>query len=146
MSSETGLQLGKERTIRYALLPHAGDWREASVYRDALELNHPLMCRPVAAHPGLLPPRWGLLEVSAPNVVVSSMKPGKDGTAVLRVYEAAGKATGDVTIKVNAEVLSAHETNLMEDPGPRMAVLSNTVRFDLHPFEIKTMTLQLGKP
>ena len=27
MSSESGFQLGKERTMRYALVPHAGDWR-----------------------------------------------------------------------------------------------------------------------
>ncbi len=55
MSSETGLQLGVERSMQYALVPHLGDWREARVYRDGLELNHPLICRSVLSHPGTLP-------------------------------------------------------------------------------------------
>ena len=47
MSSDSGFQLGQERTMQYALVPHAGDWREAGVFRDGLELNHPLICRNV---------------------------------------------------------------------------------------------------
>ena len=65
MSSESGFQIGKERTMRYALVPHAGDWREAGVFRDGLEFNHPLLARVAAPHAGPLPARWGLLEVSA---------------------------------------------------------------------------------
>ena len=84
--------------MRYALVPHAGDWREAGVFRDGLEFNHPLICRKVLPHAGTLPARWGLLEVSSPNVVVSALKPGRDGTAVLRVYEAAGQAAPGVKI------------------------------------------------
>ena len=76
MSSESGFQIGQERTLRYALVPHAGDWREAGVFRDGLEFNHPLLCRAVLPHAGTLPARWGLLEVSNPNVVVSALKPG----------------------------------------------------------------------
>ena len=75
----------------YALVPHAGDWREAGVYRDGLEFNHPLLCRAVLPHAGNLPARWGLLEVSNPGVVVSALKPGSQGVAVLRVYEATGR-------------------------------------------------------
>ena len=118
MSSETGLQLGKERTLRYALVPHNGDWRDAGIFREGLEFNHPLLCRQVAPHPGPLPKRWGLLDVSAPNVVVSSLKPGKEGTGLLRVYEAAGKSTAAVSIQLHAELLSANETNLMEVGSP----------------------------
>ena len=53
--------------MRYALVPHAGDWREAGVFRDGLEFNHPLLCREVLPHAGSLPARWGLLEVSSPE-------------------------------------------------------------------------------
>src|SRR5205807_3929409 len=53
MSSDTGLQLGRERTLRYAIVPHAGDWREAGIYRDGLELNNPLIVRKSPPHPGL---------------------------------------------------------------------------------------------
>ena len=79
MSSETGLQLGRERTMRYALVPHEGDWRTTGVFRDGWEFNHPLVCRKVSPHQGPLPKSWGLVEVSSPNVVVSSLKPSREG-------------------------------------------------------------------
>ena len=48
MSSESGLQLGTERTMRYALIAHAGNWRDAGIVRAGWELNHPLLCRNVS--------------------------------------------------------------------------------------------------
>ncbi|MFI5459840.1 MAG: alpha-mannosidase [Isosphaerales bacterium] len=144
MSSDSGFQLGQERTMRYALVPHAGDWREAGVFRDALELNHPLLCRKVLPHPGSLPARWGLLDVSNPNVVVSSLKPSRDGDVALRVYEAAGRPAAGVTVKLRAKLLSAREANLLEDAGGDLKIEGDAVQFDLHPFEIKTMRLRLG--
>jgi len=144
MSSDSGFQLGQERTLRYALVPHAGDWREAALYRSGLEFNHPLLCRNVLPHPGALPKRWGLLEVSNPGVVVSSLKPSHEGDVALRVYEASGQPAAGVTIKLNSKVLSAHEANLLEDAGTELNAGGNSVRLDLHPFEIKTIRLRLG--
>jgi alpha-mannosidase len=40
-------------------------------------------------------------------------------------------------------VASANESNLIEETGQSLAVQNNTLRFDLHPFEIKTFKLQL---
>jgi alpha-mannosidase len=144
MSSETGFQIGQERILHYALVPHAGDWRDAGVFRDGLELNHPLICRTVAPHPGRLPKRWGLLEVSAPGVVVSALDPAPDGDAVLRVYEATGRPAQGVSVRWNAPVAAAREADLLERPGKVLAVSGNAVRLDLHPFEIRTIRLRLG--
>jgi alpha-mannosidase len=144
MSSDTGLQLGQERTIRYALVPHTGDWREAGIFRDGLEFNQPLVCRNVLPHAGTLPPKWGLLEVSHPNVVVSSLKPSRGRGIALRIYEAAGKPTPAVKIKPRPKLVSASEINLLEDAGAALKVDDNSVSFDLRPFEIKTIRLQLA--
>jgi alpha-mannosidase len=144
MSSDSGFQLGQERTLRYGLVPHAGDWREARVFRDGYELNHPLICRGVLAHGGSLPNRWGFLEVSNPDVVVSSLKPTRNGELALRVYEAAGRPAAGVTIKLRATVLSASDANLLEDAGAQVKTEANAVRVDLGPFEIKTIRLRLG--
>jgi alpha-mannosidase len=144
MSSDSGFQLGQERTVRYALVPHAGDWCEAGVFRDGWELNHPLLCRQVHPHLGPLPRQWGLFDVSSRNVVASSLKPGRGGDLVLRVYEAAGKPAPSVKIKLHAKVLRASATNLMEDAGADLKPENNVVRFDLHPYEIKTIRLRLG--
>ena len=50
MSSETGFELARQLTFRYALVPHQGDWRQAAVYRDGMEFNRPLLCQKVAPH------------------------------------------------------------------------------------------------
>ncbi len=144
MSSESGFQLGQERTMRYALVPHAGDWREARVYRDGLELNHPLLCRKVLSHAGTLPARWGLLEVSNPNVVVSALKPGREGTTILRVYEATGRPAPGVRIAFKARVTEARGANLMEDPEDELKVEDNASTLDLRPYQIRTIRLRLG--
>jgi alpha-mannosidase len=141
--SNTGLELGKELTFHYSLSPHAGDWRTAGVYRTGLEVNNPLIVRKMATHAGTLPKTWGLLEVSPGNVVLSALKPAKDGATVIRVYEASGQATTGATIKLHAKVISANEANLMEDSSAKVKVQQNTLQFDLHPFEIKTFKLRL---
>ncbi len=143
VSSDLGLELGVTRTFDYALLPHEGDWRAAEVYRTGWEFNHPLTIRKVSSHPGPLPKRWGLLEVSQPDVVVSALKPGRDGSAVLRVYEAAGRPSTGIKIKLNAEIASAREVNLIEDDSAALEVANNTIQFDLGPYQIKTFSLKL---
>ena len=142
-SSNSGLELGKELTFHYALMPHAGDWRDAGVSRAGLEFNNPLVVRKVALHNGTLPKQWGLLEVSPANVVLSALKPAKDGATIIRVYEATGKDTSGATISLHAKVASATEANLMEDSGRELKVQNDSVQFDLHPFEIKTFKLRL---
>ncbi len=144
MSSETGFELGQSRVFHYALVPHGGDWRQAAVYRDGLEFNHPFLVRKTARHAGSLPKRWGLLEISHPNVVLTAFKPGLGKTAVLRVYEAAGQATPQVAIKLRGRITAANESNLLEDTGRKLKIRNDTVQFDLHPFEIKTIKLQLA--
>jgi alpha-mannosidase len=144
MSSDSGFQLGAERTMRYALVPHQGDWRAAGIFRDGLELNHPLVCLTSLSHSGSLPKRWGLFELSSPDAVVSSLKPSRGDTVALRVYEASGRPAAGVTVKVNAKVLSAREANLMEDPGAEITTDGHAVRLDLRPYEIKTILMRLG--
>gem|GEM_PF-327034 len=145
VSSDLGLELGVERTFHYAFLPHLGSWQEAGVYRSGLEFNNPLIARPVAKHAGTLPKQWGLLEVSAPNVVTSALKLGEDGGVILRVYEAAGKATSGVKIKLTRDVASASEVNLIERPTRKVVLQGDGFSFDLRPYEIKTFKLEPDK-
>jgi alpha-mannosidase len=138
MSSDTGLMMGTDLEFNYALVPHEGDWRQAEVYRHGLEYNNLLLCRKAGVHSGKLPKAWGLLELSKPNVVITALKPGKDGSTILRLYEASGRATPGVTIRSKIKIISVNEANIIEDTGSKLKVAMDTIQFDLKPFEIKT--------
>ena len=143
ISSDLGLELGVKRTFDYALVPHEGDWRAAEIYRAGWEFNNPLAVRKVSLHAGSLPKRWGLLNVSQRDVVVSALKPGRGGSVVLRVYEAAGRPSRSIKIKLNAGISSAREVSLLEDGGAELKVVDDTLQFDLGPYQIKTFSLKL---
>jgi hypothetical protein len=79
-------------------------------------------------------------------VVASAFKQSKDGTSVLRVYEAAGQAAKAVRVTLRFNLKQLHEANLIEDKGAPLAFERDGFTFDLKPFEIKTFKLSLGTP
>ena len=145
VSSASGQEKGKRFVFDYALLPHSGTWREARAYRAGLEFNNPLIVRKAAPHAGELPARWGFLQVSPENVVLSAAKLSKDGSTIVRVYEAEGKPVAGAEIRLAAGLEAAEEANLLEDGQGAISAQGNTLRFDLGPFEIKTVKLRLTR-
>ncbi len=144
-SSDTGLELGKRMSFDYALVPHAGTWQDAAVYRAGLDFNNPLISRPASVHKGDLPPRWGLLNISSGDVVLSALKPSRDGEVAIRVYEAAGQSANGVRMHFAVPVAEVRNANLMEDPSSEVPLRENAFTFDLRPYEIKTFRLRLAK-
>lgn len=142
-SSDLGLELGVERTFKYALVPHSGDWRAARIYKAGFEFNNPLIARVVSSHDGTLPPSWGLVEIAPANVVLTAFKPGADGGTVIRVYEAAGVETEAATIRFQPGALRVSEVDLLEKPICRITLQANKLAFHLRPHEIKTFKLEL---
>jgi alpha-mannosidase len=148
-TSDRGLELDVPRTLRYALAPHHGDWRDAAVFRDAAEFARPLVCVKAAAHEGPLGTSFGLLTISSRNVVLSALQAGRDGALSVRVFEATGRAATGVALTVATKILDAAVTNLMGDPIAPLAPPTQNgtcVSFDLGPFEIKTLRLRLAPP
>jgi alpha-mannosidase len=142
-SSDSGLELGKWMSFDYALVPHAGAWQDAQVFRAGLEFNNPLIVRKTGVHAGGMPAVWGLMDVSNPYVVVSALKPSRGGEVAVRVYEAAGQPARSVRLHFARRVAEARAANLIEDPGAPLPVRDNAISFDLQPYEIKTFLLRL---
>jgi alpha-mannosidase len=138
VGSDTGLGIGRKYVLKYALVPHAGDWRAAVPWRTGMEFNQPLIVQTVAAHAGKLPAKWGLLEVSDENAVISALKPGSGGTVILRVYEAAGRSSRGVSAVWQVPISRVQETNLIEDSDDLIESQRDRFTFDLKPYEIKT--------
>ena len=144
MSSDSGYMMGKELTFEYALVPHGGDAFSAQVPQQGQALNSPLRAAPAAAGEGVLPPVWGLLAVDAPNVLVSTVRNSENGGAVVRLYEAAGQAAPDVSVRFSAPVSSVEEVNLLEEEARPLALDGVTVTVGLSPFQIRTLRFCLA--
>ena len=142
MSSDTGLELGKQFTFDYALFPHAGAWNEAGVVCEGMAFTHPLLAVTAASAPGTLPRRWGLLELNSSQVLLTALKPGENGGVVVRLYEAAGRPARQIAVRLPAHVIMAQELNLMEDPVGELAIKDHSLILEFRPFEIKTIQLR----
>ena len=143
MSSEIGLSAGPGADDAVCPGPARGRLARGGRLPRRLEFNHPLICRNVLPHAGSLPEALGAarcLESQRRRLVAET---DRDGDVALRVYEASGRPAAGVTIKLRAKVRSAREANLMEDAGADVKTEGNSVRFDLPPFEIKTIRLRL---
>jgi alpha-mannosidase len=82
------------QTLVYALLPHAGDWRDIETVRAAEELNNPLISLVEPPHAGTLGTSMAFLECSPSNIVCTVLKKAEDSDdLVIRLYETAGRDT-----------------------------------------------------
>ncbi len=135
--------------IRYALFPHAGDWK-SGVWSEAEGFNVP----PVAAEPpssalgrshASRPEQARLIEVDPPEIVLSGVKQSEDGgRLIVRLVEVNGTgATARLTPPV--PVQSAERLDLLERPLAAAAapvVTDGTVSVVLKPHEIVTLGIK----
>jgi len=82
------------QVVRYSLVPHAEDWRQADATRRADALCSPAIAADAKPHPG----RWGravsFLSVSPENLIAEVLKRAEDANGfIVRVYETAGRDT-----------------------------------------------------
>jgi alpha-mannosidase len=123
----------------YALLPHAGDFREARVIEEAYALNVPLVVRPVEPHAGSLPATHSFFQLDRPGAIIETIKVAEDGGAlIVRLYESAG-ARGPVTLTTSLPLQKAWLADLLENELKPVALKKGRVRIDLQPFEIVTL-------
>jgi alpha-mannosidase len=138
-----------EHEFTYALLPHAGTWREALAVRAGLELNVPPRALPAARGRGELGSSHSFFSVDAPGVVVETVKRAeKSGALALRLYEAHG-ARARAVLRTSLPVRSVAETDLMEENPKRLRTRRSAAGVEIplsfRPFEIKTLVLALPR-
>ena len=141
-----GYEKGVEHRFDVALVPHAGDWRDAELVRRGAEMNRPLVAVKTGTHEGDLAPRASFWSLNHGNVVLSAVRACGDG-AVVRVYEAHGKATQGVVLESGWEWGSVEDCDLIERPREvanpaQLETGGRSVAFDLGPFEIRTVKLR----
>jgi alpha-mannosidase len=132
-----------EHAFRYALLPHAGDWRAAHVPREADEVADPLLVLPLAEAVGAGAPRAPFrLELEAGDVEIACCKPAEDlaGRVVRLVERHGGLARG--RIHWAGPVGEVRPVDLLEEPAEAEVEHDAAARittFTLDAFEILTL-------
>lgn len=88
--------------LKYELIPHAGDWRQASVPQKACELNVLATTVLETYHKGSLPSFYRGLEFSSSHIIATVLKEAEDGEGwILRCYETNGeKVTTNIQLPV----------------------------------------------
>jgi alpha-mannosidase len=130
----------------YSLLPHEGDWRTGQVVRKAYELNAPLFTRTVGrklrADPEQGIPQ-SFLSTPTNHIVVETVKVAQDNDGlIVRLYEAHNQR-GSAALVFGHAVASAVEVDLLERETGPIEVDGNEVRFQVRPFEVKTLRVRL---
>ncbi len=130
--------------IRYQLLPHAGDWREAGISNLAYAFNCPLLAEK-AIGGGALPDAFSLVHAEPENIIVTVVKEACDNDAIiLRAYESQGRRT-DAAFTLGFTAKAEQETDLLEKQVYAGLPLEGTrIHTQFRPYEIKTFRVEKG--
>jgi alpha-mannosidase len=117
----------------YALVPHAGDWRDAGVLAQAAAFNAPLRRTAFELEGSFATVDGGL--------VLDTIKRAEDADAiVLRLYEPYG-GRGVARIRLAVRFSAARRTNLLEDDGDALEVFDGEIVVPFRPREVITVKL-----
>jgi alpha-mannosidase len=120
----------------YAVMPHAGGWREAGVVGEAARFETRLRWAPGAAEP------HSFFSVDDPNLVLDTVKRAEDSDAlVVRLYEA-HSARGTARLRVGVPFTDAVSCNLLEDPGEPFETDGDEIVLAYRPHEIVSVLLR----
>jgi alpha-mannosidase len=105
---------------RFSLTSHGPGWRNG--YQAGIQPNNSLIAvvNPAAGDGASLPESMSFLSVSAPNVLVSTLKKAEDDDSlILRIYDIEGK-NAEARLNVFVPVRSAEKVNIIEEGGTEL--------------------------
>jgi alpha-mannosidase len=130
--------------FRYAVFPHAGDWRSGATVRRGMEFNQPLLAAREPAHAGAAGRSWSFASADADNVLITAVKRAEDSNAyVLRLVEWHGRPTV-ATVTFRSPLARARLATLLEDPVSNVTLgrSRRSVTLRLKPWEIVTLLVE----
>jgi alpha-mannosidase len=126
--------MGRQQ-FSYAIMPHAGGWREAGVVAEAYKFNVPILWTRGTAAPR------SFASTMDPNLVIDTIKRAEDGDGVIvRLYECHG-ARGAAGIKLDLPFKQATLCNILEEPLGKAKSREDGVEIAYTPYQIVTIRL-----
>lgn len=134
-----------EHCFRYALYPHAGDWRVAATDRRGAEFNQGLVPAVTEGHAGAIRPGESMLTCEPANVMITALKAAEDDpkALVVRLVEMHGEPA-EAVIRWRWDVVRCEAVNPIEEQGVTLPCAGREVRVSLRPHQVQTLKLYLG--
>jgi alpha-mannosidase len=127
--------LGRQR-FSYAVMPHAGGWREAGVVAEAARFNSPVLFAPGKAEPR------SFAATNDANLVIDTIKRAEDGDGVIvRMYECHG-ARGTARLTLDRAIASAVFTNILEEASGKARAKNGAIEVPYTPYQIITVRVR----
>jgi alpha-mannosidase len=131
----------------FALIGHAGDWRQAQTDWQAYRLNDPLIAFETTHHSGSLGKNFSLMKVSDSRIRVLALKKAEDSNEiVLRMVELDGKNASNVKVSFAGQLTAAREINAQEQPIGNADVSGGALTTSFTAYQPRTYALRLGTP
>jgi alpha-mannosidase len=135
------LQEGDHNYI-FSMTSHGPGWKNG--YKQGIQPNNPLLpinANPTADKAASLPESLSFLSLSAPNVLVSTLKKAEDDdSAVLRIYDIEGKDS-EATVGLFVPLKSAEKTNIIEEEGAPLKLGKNGLTVKVGHHAVETLKL-----
>jgi hypothetical protein len=128
---------------RFALTPHDGGWRNA--WHEGIAANHPLLTALGVPRrsDAQLPESKSFFSVSAPNLMVSTIKKCEDDDSlIVRLYDLEGRDS-QPRLRAFIPVREAQRASLIEEAGGRMDCNDGGVLVPVGHHAIETLKLNL---
>jgi alpha-mannosidase len=136
-TDETGVH-----SIRYALFPHAGEWRRGGTVERGYELNYPLLTCIAQVHAGGLPASLSFLSVEPKNMIVEALKRAEDADDrfVVRLYESEG-AAGRLKLTWAQPIDAIHQIDLLERDLADLPIVGRTLETTVGAYSIESFKM-----
>ena len=130
-----------QHVMRYSLVPHSGDWREAGVTRLAASFNQPLIGRAAPKKKTGKSLTWRPRHAGSDGVLLSAMKLRHRGPGlVLRLQESFGKK-GEAVIDGAPAGWHAHMATVTEELLDEIPVSGGRFQLALGPWQVATVVM-----
>jgi alpha-mannosidase len=131
----------------YALLPYAGHWQEARVWRSAQGYAAQPWVFVTKEHSGGLPKRFGYISLLPESLILSAVKKAEFGTAIIvRAYNTTSSPVeGEITF--GKTPTSVRLVDLKEAPleGEGVVAQGDKVKLNFGPYQIRTLEVAFAE-
>ncbi|MCX6231594.1 MAG: PA14 domain-containing protein [Bacteroidetes bacterium] len=134
-----------KQQFTYSIYGHNAKYTDANTVWEADKLNQPLIAFESPKHAGNLGKSFSMASVITDQVAIKAFKKAEaNDEIIVRVYETKGMAANNVRIKFCSAILSANETNGIEEVIGSVSYSGDSLQFNLTPFQPKTFSIKLA--